>query len=85
MDGVKTGLFYRRSDDVMIPLSERKGEQWIVTLIDGGGVHLQRYIDGKIDETYRIMDDAEGSVAILGAILGFEPPRAPLRRGRRAR
>ena len=77
------GLFYRRRDGTEI--QEGNGEQWLVTLRDGGGVHLRRYIDGMVNEGYRDMDDAEGAVAILGAILGFEPPRAPIRRDRRAR
>jgi len=81
---VVPGLFYRRRDGSMIEQST-PGEQWLVTLIAGGGVQLRRFIDGRIDESYRVMDDSEGALAIAGAILGFEPPRAPLRRDRQAR
>ena len=84
METNKQGLCYRRSDGVVVTQS-CVGEQWLVTLRTGGGVRLQRFIDGGIDESYREMDDAEGAVAILGAILGFEPPRCPIRRDRRAR
>lgn len=78
------GLFYRRGDGSKVSMSE-ESEQWLVTLRPGGGVYLRRFVDGRIDESYREMDDAEGAVAILGAILGFEPPRCPIRRDRRAR
>lgn len=82
-EGSAPGLLYRRTDGSTFPIGD--GEQWLVTLRDGGGVQLRRYIDGKIDEGYRQMDDAEGAVAILGAILGFAPPRIPIRRDRRVR
>lgn len=79
----EAGLFYRRTDGVEVQQS-KEGEQWLVTLLRGGGVRLTRFIDGNVDESYREMDDGEGLIAIAGAILGFEPPRAPVRRDRRA-
>lgn len=84
MGADKPGLFYRRDDGEMVPQSI-EGEQWLVSLPPGGGVQLRRFINGVIDEAYRPMDDAEGAVAVLGAILGFEPPRCPIRRERQAR
>ena len=84
MSKKQAGLFYRRRDGVEVPQSD-EGEQWLVTLHDAGGVRLQRFIDGKIDEAYRVMDDSEGALALAGAILGFEPPRALKRRDRRVR
>lgn len=81
---VQPGLFYKRTDGELIELSVLDAEQWVVTLPSGGGVHLQRYINGRIDEGYRSMDNAEGVVAMVGAILGFEPPRCPIRRDRLA-
>lgn len=82
MSEKQVGLFYRRDDGVEIPQSS-EGEQWLVTLHDAGWVRLQRFIDGVIDEAYRDMDDGEGALAIAGVILGFEPRRALIRRGRR--
>lgn len=84
MSKKQVGLFYRRADGVEVPQSG-EGEQWLVTLHNAGGVQLHRFIDGVTDETYREMDDSEGVLAIAGAILGFEPRRALIRRDRRVR
>ena len=80
MEQVSAGLFYRRSDGSEVDLTA--GEQWLVELKLGGGVHLRRFLGGKIDESWRPMDDAEGVIALASVILGFEPPRVQRRRER---
>jgi len=83
MSDQQPGLFYRRPDGAEVPLSA--GEQWIVTLHAAGGLHLQRYLGGVHDESYKDMDAAEGAVALQALSHGFEPPRGLRRRERQAR
>ena len=80
---VPVGLMYRRKDGVEISCAG--GEQWLVTLLPQGGTHLRRYVDGMQDESYREMSDGEAAANIVGAIFGYEPPRALRHRDRRAR
>lgn len=80
MDNGSAGLYYRRSDGSEVDLTA--GEQWLVELKPGGGVHLRRFLGGVIDESYRAMNDSEGVIAVASVILGFEPPRAHRHRER---
>jgi len=82
MSDIKTGIFYRRKDGVEVEFPEP--ELWVVGLEVGGGVCMRRFVNGLPDEAYRPMDDAEGAIAAASVILGFEPPRRPIRRERLA-
>lgn len=83
MSETKPGVFYRRPDGVEVAFTDP--ELWLVGLQPGGGVLMRRFVNGVIDESYRPMDDAEGAIAAASVILGFEPPRVPIRRDRLAR
>ncbi|MGI4936318.1 MAG: hypothetical protein ACRYF5_06170 [Janthinobacterium lividum] len=55
--------------------SELRNEEWRIQ-ITGDTYRFKRYINGKLDESYRSVDQAEATVWAAAVIQGYEPPRS---------
>lgn len=71
------GLYYLVEDGSVVPLS--KGHQVLVTMKEDGSVAIERYFNGRQDETWAPVTPFEAGIALTAIVNGYQPPRCPRR------